>query len=310
MSLSELKKCYLNNELTKPEFIKKAFTLHQQLFEYVEIARSTDVKEIKITKEGVFFEIGNPAIRVYCPPNEARVAPIEIMNFDKYEPEVTQIMNLLTSECQNILDIGANIGWYTLYFAKQNPEARIFSFEPMPTSYSCLQRNVSMNNVSNRVATFNYGLSETNGVVEFFVAPGNGTNASLKNVTETENAVAVVGLTLTTDQWVQNYGIIPDFIKCDVEGAELFVFRGAKSTLEHHHPIVFTELLRKWTKPFGYHPNDVISYLKDFGYKCFGISSAGVRQMIIVSEETIETNYVFLHHQDHAKFIYQLDSRS
>jgi hypothetical protein len=50
-----------------------------------------------------------------------------------------------------------------------------------------------------------------------------------------------------------------DFIKCDVEGAELFVYQGAKATLMQQKPIVFTEMLRKWAAKFDYHPNDIIA---------------------------------------------------
>ncbi len=72
----------------------------------------------------------------------------------------------------------------------------------MPSSYKYLQRNVAINDVGTQVFTFNYGLSDSSGVVEFFVPLTNGTNASLKNVAGESDAVAVAALTLTLDQWV------------------------------------------------------------------------------------------------------------
>lgn len=309
MNFLELKKQYKDGKLGKPEFIRKAFELHQQIFQYVNVVRSTDINEIIITSEGVLFLIGKHNISLYCPPNESRVAPIEVMNFDKYEPEETQIINLLASEATNIIDIGANIGWYSLYFAKNYPSVKVFSFEPIPSSYAYLQRNIALNGVGDRVTAFNYGLSDTSGVMEFFISPASGTNASLKNVSGSLDAVSVIGLTLTLDQWVQNYGITPDFIKCDVEGAELLVFKGARKTLGKYCPVIFSELLRKWSMPFGYYPNDMILFFEKFGYFCFGISTSGMRRMAIVSEETIETNYVFLHSEAHTNLIERLEYR-
>jgi FkbM family methyltransferase len=305
-TFQELKRQFQDASLSKPDYIRAALEVHKTLFEYVEVTRSTDVREIVIAADGVSFVLGEERIRLYCPENEARVAPIEVMNFTHYEPEETRVMDILAANSRNILDVGANIGLYAIRFAKRFPGARIFAFEPMPTSHAFLQRNVAVNGVGGQVTCFNYGLSETGGAVEFFISPAAGTNASLKNVADAQDARSVMGLTLTMDQWVNNQQLAPDFIKCDVEGAELLVFRGGRSTLERHQPIVFAELLRKWSKPFGYHPNDMLTFFADLGYQCFAVGSAGVRRITEVTDETPETNYAFLHAQRHAATITQL----
>lgn len=303
MNIRRLKSEYQSGNLTKPEYIRQSLERHIQLFEYVDVIHETDVREIRITADGVSFLLGDEAIRIYCPHNEARVVPIEIMNFGRYESEETRIMDLLTSRASTILDVGANIGWYSIRFAKQHPNAHIYAFEPLPISYGYLQRNLAANEVGSRVATFNYGLSDRNGMVEFFIAPTNGTNASLLNVASASDAQRVVGLTLTLDTWVENQCVRPDFIKCDVEGAELLVFRGGLQTLTQHRPVVFAELLRKWAKPFGYHPNDMLQYFRELGYCGLAVGRTGVRLLDVVTDETEETNYAFLHHQAHASLL-------
>jgi FkbM family methyltransferase len=306
-SLIELQNSFKSGALSKPVFIRNALELHSTLFEYVEVTRSTDVKEILIAEDGVSFVLGEERIRLYCPENEARVAPIEVMNFARYEPEETRVMDILVEHSRNILDVGANVGFYSIRFAKRLPNARVFAFEPMPISHAFLQRNVAANAVGARVTTFNYGLSETGGAVEFFVSPAAGTNASLKNVAGAQDATSVIGLTLTLDQWVNNQKIAPDFIKCDVEGAELLVFRGGRATLVAHKPIVFAELLRKWAKPFGYHPSDMITFFAELGYLCFAVGDNGVRIITEVTDETQETNYAFLHTERHGETIKLMD---
>lgn len=236
-----LKMQYQAGTLAKSDFIRLALESHHLLFEYVSVTQSTDVHEINITPDGVSFMMGEENIRLFTPENESRVAPIEVMNFGNYEPEETKVMDLLSSGARQILDIGANIGWHTIRFAKLERQACVHAFEPMPVSHSYLQRNVAANNVSGHVTSYNYGLSDACGSFEFFVAPTGGTNASLLNVAGADDARKVIGLTLTLDHWCANHGVKPDFIKCDVEGAEFLVFRGGKETLLSAKPIIFTE---------------------------------------------------------------------
>jgi hypothetical protein len=91
-----------------------------------------------------------------------------------------------------------------------------------------------------------------------------------------------------------------DLIKCDVEGAELFVLRGAAQVIERDKPIVFLEMLRKWARQFDYHPNDIIGLLAASGYRCWAIGEHALREIEAVDDDTAETNYVFLHarHRD------------
>ncbi len=305
-SLAQLKAQFRSGDLPKADFIQQAFPVHQALFEYAELTRTTDIHEICIRADGVLFVLGEERVRLFCPENETRVAPIETANFDHYEPHETRVMDLLSKGCTNIVDIGANIGFHAIRFAKRQPQARVHAFEPTPGSYAFLQRNVAENAVGDRVACFNFGLSDTSGATEFFVVPTAGTNASLVNVAGAQGAQRIVGLTMTLDQWSENYRCAPDFIKCDVEGAELLVFRGGRRTIESHRPVVFTELLRKWSKPFGYHPTDVLNWFSQLGYVCFAVGESGVRRLHEVTDETVETNYVFLHVRQHADAIEQL----
>lgn len=307
-TLQALKEQFRAGRLTKPDFIRRALDLHRQLYDYVSVTQSTDIHEIRITSEGVSFVMGGEQIRLYAPAEEARVAPIEVMNFGRYEPEETKVMDLLSTGARQILDVGANIGWYSVRFAKREPQAHVHAFEPMPVSHAFLQRNVAANGMGAHVTCYNYGLSEAGGSFEFFIAPTGGTNASLLNVAGSVEARKVMGLTLTLDQWCANQQISPDFIKCDVEGAELLVFRGGKETLLRDKPIVFAELLRKWAKPFGYHPSDMLAFFHDMGYRCYAVGIAGVRQVEEVTDETVETNYAFVHIDAHEQAIAALEA--
>jgi FkbM family methyltransferase len=303
MTLNDLKNRYRRGAIPKPDFITQALQLHRSLFEYVAITQTTDVREIRIAPDGVSFQLGEDGIWLFAPPEEGRVAPIETMNFDRYEPEETRIMDLLALGATQILDIGANIGWRSVRFAKRLPRVRVHAFEPIPATFGYLQRNIRVNAVDTRVSAYNCGLSETSGTVSFFISPTSGTNASLLNVANASDVQKIAGLTTTLDKWAAEHGVVPDFIKCDVEGAELLVFRGARETFARHRPKVFAELLRKWSKPFGYHPNDMLRYFSGLGYVCFAVGAQGVRCITEVTEKTAEANFAFVHPQAHADVV-------
>jgi hypothetical protein len=97
-----------------------------------------------------------------------------------------------------------------------------------------------------------------------------------------------------------------DFMKCDVEGAELFVFQGAKKSLEKYKPIVFGELLRKWAAKFGYHPNEIFDIFHNFGYTAFYVENKKLVKIAKIDDDTIPTNFFFLHNEKHAAKIKEL----
>jgi hypothetical protein len=57
-----------------------------------------------------------------------------------------------------------------------------------------------------------------------------------------------------------------DFIKIDVEGGELDVWKGAAETLRRHHPLVYCEVYEKWATTFGYTPGDLLAFAQSLGY--------------------------------------------
>lgn len=74
--------------------------------------------------------------------------------------------------------------------------------------------------------------------------------------------------------------------------------------MQQYTPVVFSEMLRKWSAKFGYTPNDIIKFFKNLGYRCFVIADEEkLRECPIVTENTVETNYFFLHEVRHTNII-------
>lgn len=305
-TLSSLIAEFETSQLDKSEFIKTAYELHAYLFECAKHLQTCDVNSILIEPGRLSFDISDQHITMECPEGETRVAPIETLNFATYETDVCRLLDYFGTRSSTIFDIGANIGYYTLRLAKLNPSAHIHAFEPLPESFDYLSRNLVINQDQKNVKLLNFGLSDKPGQIEFFIAEGNGTNASILNVAEEDSARRISGLVTTFDDYCESTGSAPDLIKCDVEGAELLVFKGGIKTLTKQKPVILTELLRKWSKPFGYHPNDVLSFFKNMGYLCLAINQDKLHPVDEVTEETAETNYLFVHKDKHKDDIQNL----
>lgn len=303
MSLTELRDLFLSGKLAKPEFIERSHSEYLRLQELVERTDRTEVDEIRITSQGVCFRFGRDGFWLWAPLDEPRAAPLEALNFGSYEDEIVWVYSLLLDSVNQIWDIGANIGWYTLWFAYQSDSVRVQAFEPVPKNFSYLSRNVAASSVAERIRTYNYGLSDRPSVAELFVYPKGGTNASLVNVSSNSDARPIQAFMHTIDDWSDAFNEVPDLIKIDIEGAELLALKGGIKVLSTHRPIVVAEMLRKWFEPFGSHPNDAIKYMNNIGYSCFGISRSILREIEFVTDQTIETNYLFLHREKHHSII-------
>ena len=307
MKLHELRSCFENDKIDKASYIKRMYTEHHStLFDYQSYLSNPDVdiKKIEITHQGVLFTSREHDIKMLCLEGDYRLAPIEILNFLKYEDEETQMMLNLMPKGANIFDIGANAGWYSILFAKKDETATIHAFEPIPRTFDLLNENIALNHTKN-INSYHLGLSDKEGELELFYFPEGSGNASLINVSENELAESILCPISTLDHFLQEAQENLDFIKCDVEGAELLVFQGGYKSIQEHKPIIFAEMLRKWSAKYDYHPNEIIHLLAGCGYQCFTTTKGLLSHFEKMDDNTIETNFFFLHKEKHHNLIEQ-----
>ena len=302
MGLIETKGNFRAGKIIKQDYIDQMHQLHSQLFEYSDFIRDTDVACIEVTDENVVMTFRKTGIKMACDRRDKRIAPIEILNFGHYEKPEFDLVSKLIEDDFKIFDIGANIGWYTLNFAKVSDNVEIFSFEPIPNTYHQLKWNVEINSVHN-VKIFNFGFSNMSGMLQFYYNPDESGNASAANLSERDNSQKMILQVKRLDDFIVECGNKVDFIKCDVEGAELFVFQGGLKTITDNKPIIFTEMLRKWSAKFNYHPNEIINLLAGAGYRCFIARGMKLVEVSEIDEDTVETNFFFLHSVKHAEKI-------
>lgn len=128
------------------------------------------------------------------------------------------------------LDVGANVGAYSLLLAQWAGSAgRVYAFEPAPQEFDGLVRHVALNGLSTTVKPIHAAVSDAPVQARFVVATTAG-EGRLASAADIDRPFVNVPVT-TIDEFCAREGVVPDFIKIDVEGSETAVLRGARDTL-------------------------------------------------------------------------------
>lgn len=165
------------------------------------------------------------------------------------------------------LDVGANIGWYSLLLDKLMPDnSLIYAFEPDPLNYELLCSNIKLNNAS-KVVPVNFALSDKNEVRKLYQYSNNNLGRhSLLDINE-GNYVEVE--TITLDSYIDSAGIDVGrvkFLKIDVEGYEYFALCGATDLLDHVTTVV-SEFVPRYMEKGGVEPERFLDLLIEKGFE-------------------------------------------
>lgn len=300
MTFETLKNQFKLGQVNKHNYIHEMHQVHQNLFRYPNLLKSSDVQKIEIDSTGIYFHIKHRALqykgdplKFYVDPKDERITPIETLNFDTYEHDDFAMIVRLLKPNQTILDIGGNIGFHSVSLGKEFPTSTFYAFEPIPKTFAQLKMNIEMNHMQN-IHCYNFGFSNEEKDIPFFFYPEGSGNASAANLSERTDIEKVTCHVSTVDTFVQKNKLKVDFIKCDVEGAELFVFQGAKETIRTQRPIIFSEILRKWSQKFNYDPNEIFQFFSSLGYKSYTCSNNELKPFSQMTEQTLETNFFFI----------------
>lgn len=291
---------YTNGTIDKPTYIKSMYEEHHAvLFDYADYLLQTNIKKIEIEDNSVIMTTRDRGLRINCSLGDFRIAPIETLNFFDYEKQESDMMENLVADGDTFFDIGANIGWYSINVATPRRTTKVFCFEPIPRTFKQLQKNLSLNSVPN-VLAHNFGFSNQVGEFPFYYYPEGSGNASSANLTGRTDVETVLCKVRTLDDYIAETNERVNFIKCDVEGAELLVFKGGLKTISRDKPIVFSEILRKWSTKFNYNPNEIFDLFHAQGYRSFIVKGKHLSEFFCMDGSTVETNFFFLHAEKHA----------
>ena len=194
-----------------------------------------------------------------------------------------------------VLDIGANQGFYTLLSShKVGPRGKVFAFEPSPRDMRRLRVHLWLNRCKNvEVSPSALGADAGTGELHVVLGSESGCN-SLRPPDVSQPTGKLFVPVERLDDVVKARGITRvDFIKLDVEGAELSVLRGARGLLlRPPRPVILEEVQDIRTRPWGYHAKEILLYLSDLGYQWFEPKPNGQMEGVTLDSLSYDGNFV------------------
>jgi FkbM family methyltransferase len=155
-----------------------------------------------------------------------------------YEVEMQDRIGELLDEGAVFLDVGANVGFFTLLASRAVGDGgRVIAFEPHPRNLDLLRRHVEMNECRN-VEVVAAAVSDREGTARF---GGFGSTAKL-----TDDGAFEVRTMAVDDLWASGAFGAPRLVKIDVEGAELSALLGMRRMIEETRPHILLELHGQW----------------------------------------------------------------
>ena len=171
---------------------------------------------------------------------------------------------------RDVIDVGANVGFYAVLAARHLRRGTVFAIEPNPSACRRLRHNLALNDVESSAVVVQAIATETAGRATLYTVPGLDEYSSavtpLHPAVGRETPVVLSVEALTIDDLVAENDLDVGLMKVDVEGSELSVLRGASRVLAEHRPVILVEV-GTGTRHQSAAANKVFDLLRDHGYE-------------------------------------------
>jgi len=194
----------------------------------------------------------------------------------RYPAEESLVVGPMLAKNDLCVDIGAHAGSWTRPLARLVPAGHVYAFEALPYYAEALRRLMQITLTSN-VTVINAAISDQPGTVQIAWRTKAGRkltgNTHLATSSESNEVECVSVPAITLDGWQTSLptGARVGFVKIDVEGAELFILRGAKDFLQKHRPVIFLEIVTECCARYGYAPADLFRLFGELGYQSYTV---------------------------------------
>lgn len=213
------------------------------------------------------------------------------------EPEM-QVLRKLVLPGQTVLDIGANVGFYTkLLSSLVGPSGNVLAFEPIGENFEILQKVVFGGGMSN-TKVLRVAIAEKTRKQEMVIPPRKDfTGFYQAKLAADDDAGDRQTVTVYSLDQLVSEGVFSkaDFVKCDTEGSELAVLNGGIELLRSNNPSLLIEVQRKTG-------NEVFALLSTLGYKAYRFDG---RLLNVERFDPTFWNYIFLHPARAPKLVFE-----
>lgn len=278
---------------TKPKIIE--LNMNSAFSHFLEMSQKGDIKAITFTEGKSTITLVDNRKFYFDPLTENASKLFSIPIIGTFEKKESEFLKKLIKSGDTCLDVGANFGYYsTLMSQSVGPRGKVFAFEPLPHTLEILKNNIILNEIENILVNSN-ALDETAGEKTLYLADI-GISGSFKLHKYSKSFKEFTCTSITLDSFVIKNAIKSiDFIKADIEGAELAMIKGAKNTIITHQPILQLEIQESSTKLFNYTTNEIFEYILELGYSAFFVKGNKLVE-IKTYNDLPDYNFFFIPH--------------
>lgn len=224
-----------------------------------------------------------------------RSALDERLMYRSFEEHETRFVQRLLRPGMTVVDAGAHHGLYSLLSAKLvGKSGRVLAIEPSPRESRRLRRHLRLNGLRN-VSCAACALGEDENDAELFLVQGKNDWCNSLRPPDVDEPTERVRVSLRPlDALLDEMGMgRVDFLKLDVEGAELSVLRGSEKLLTGaRRPVILAELQDTRTQPWGYATREIVTHLAARHYEWFALTAEGGLARTSCNEEKYDANLV------------------
>lgn len=212
--------------------------------------------------ESISLEMAPVTLRHFC-KSDLMHRQIAWLGF--YELPLSRRIKELAADGGLLVDVGANIGYYSSIWAGLRTDNKVYAFEPSPRVFQMLHSNISAAGLDSRVQMFASALGKKKGKVQF--DPGPGDQSGWGGITK-EGGKGTISVESNRLDEILPGGLIIDTLKIDTEGADTEVLFGAERLLrERRVRRIFFEVNVPRMRLLGLQPQDVMNFLTKYDYK-------------------------------------------
>ena len=217
----------------------------------------------------------------FVPPNRVFMAELQdfrlwfntgdremgmVMASGQYEPKSVELLKSIIRPGMKCIDAGAHIGFYTCLITSLVGETgRVYAFEPMPSHFELLLKNIEENQFQQMVKAYNLVCSDAHGNINVSKI------SNMFVVGHVGSAEQVIVQRVRLDDLIED---AIDLVKLDVEGHEPAVIRGMMSIISKNKPIILSEINEYWLRSCSHSSGaEYVGLLTSLGYEVFDVKN-------------------------------------
>lgn len=196
------------------------------------------------------------------------VTPDCYHSYSNFEPLSSYFVLRLYRQSGIFIDIGAHYGYYSSLIGTYNKKAEIHAFEPTPSTFSILQKNVALCGITDRVSLHRIALSDRNTTVKMYLPKNLSGKSSFYKLLSDRDFVAYKAKAITADSIFKSKSV--SFIKIDAEGHEYSIIKGMKSIIKNNPKLsMLVEFHPDNLISAHRHPEELLDLLHEYKFKLF-----------------------------------------